>query len=151
MVESVIVSPFPPPPPGAERRRHDRIDVLAQVELEFGDAVVVAAVDNISLGGAFLAHPDEEVALGEIVRVHLTAGAVDTVQEAKVVRVSRGAHAGFAVSWIGPTARTYAVIERLMRPASEPATAPNPEPRPKSEPKRKRRGGRRSPVKQIPG
>jgi hypothetical protein len=142
---------FPPPAPGAERRVHERKDVFAQVELEFGDAVVVAAVDNVSLGGAFLAHPDEDVAIGEIVRVHLAAGAVETVQEAKVVRVSRGAHAGFAVSWIAPTSRTYAVIERLMRPLPVPTPEPAPAAKPEPKPKSKRKGrGRRSPVKQIP-
>jgi hypothetical protein len=116
------VSPFPPPPPGAERRIHERKDVLAQVDLEFGDAVVIASVDNISLGGAYLAHPDEDVAVGEIVRVHLSVGGVDVVQEAKVVRVSRGERAGFAVRWLAPTARTYAVVERLMRTSAAAAS-----------------------------
>ncbi len=89
--------------------------MLAQVELMRGDAVVIASVNNLSLGGAFLLHPDGDVELGERVRVHLSAGAVDAVQDAKVVRVSRAEPQGFAVVWIAPTARTYAVLERLMR------------------------------------
>lgn len=115
MVESQAVSSFPPPPPGAERRIYERKDVLAQVELMRGEAVVIASVNNVSLGGAFLLHSDEDVSLGERVRVHLSAGAVDAVQDAKVVRISRTEPQGFAVAWIDATARTYAVLERLMR------------------------------------
>lgn len=107
--------PFPPPPPGAERRIHERKDVLAQVELERGNAVVIASINNLSLGGAFLLHDDEDVALGEKVRVHMAAGSVEAVQEARVVRVSRTEPCGFAVRWIDPTARTFAIVERLMR------------------------------------
>ncbi|MBZ0234791.1 MAG: PilZ domain-containing protein [Deltaproteobacteria bacterium] len=110
------MSAFPPPPPGAERRAHVRKDVMVVVELEWGSDLVVACATNLSLGGAFFLHPDDDVVVGEIVRVHLTAGSVEAVQEARVVRVSRGALAGFAVSWIQPTARTFSVIERLMRP-----------------------------------
>lgn len=97
---------------------HVRKDVLAQVELERGKDVVVASVNNVSLGGAFLLHSGDEVSVGETVRVHIAAGTVETVQEARVVRVSRGTPAGFAVAWIHPTARTFSVIERLMRPES---------------------------------
>lgn len=115
MVESICVCPFPPPPPGAERRVHARKDVLTQVELEHGERVVIASISNLSLGGAFLLHTDDDVALGEKVRVHLAAGTVEAVQDARVVRVSRAEPHGFAVKWIDPTARTYAVVERLMR------------------------------------
>jgi hypothetical protein len=115
VVEWACVSAFPPPPPGAERRIHERRDVLAQVELECRDQVVIASINNLSLGGAFLLHEDDDVAVGEKVRVHMAAGAVESVQEARVVRVSRAAPAGFAVAWIDPTARTFAIVERLMR------------------------------------
>jgi hypothetical protein len=115
VVESICVCPFPPPPPGAERRVHERRDVLAQVELERGDQVVIASINNLSLGGAFLLHPDEDVGVGEKVRVHMAAGSVEVIQEARVVRVSRGEHPGFAVKWVDPSARTYAIVERLMR------------------------------------
>lgn len=126
MVESGIVSAFPPPPPGAERRIHARKDVLAQVELLRGETVVIACVNNVSLGGAFLLHDDDDVALGEQVKVHLTAGGVDTVQAAKVVRVSTSTPRGFAVVWIDAHARTFAVIERLMRDDAVPAPPPPP-------------------------
>jgi hypothetical protein len=115
MVESVCVCPFPPPPPGAERRVHERKDVLAQVELDQGGHVVIASINNLSLGGAYLLHTDDDVAIGEKVRVHMAAGTIEAVQEARVVRVSRAEPRGFAVKWVDPTARTYAVVERLMR------------------------------------
>lgn len=89
--------------------------MLAQVELERGDQVVIASINNLSLGGAFLLHPDDDVVVGDRVRVHMAAGAVESVQDARVVRVSRGEHSGFAVVWVDPTARTYAIVERLMR------------------------------------
>ncbi len=89
--------------------------MLAQVELMRGEAVVIASVNNLSLGGAFLIHPDDDVVLGERVRVHLSAGTVETVQDAKVVRVSRTEPRGFAVVWIDAHARTFAVLERLLR------------------------------------
>jgi hypothetical protein len=115
VVDSISVCPFPPPPPGAERRVHERKNVLAQVELERGDQVVIASIHNVSLGGAFLLHGDDDVALGEKVRVHMAAGTAEAVQDARVVRVSRAEPRGFAVKWVDPTARTYAVVERLMR------------------------------------
>jgi len=89
--------------------------VLAQIELLRAEAVIVVSVNNVSLGGAFLLH-DDDVTLGEHVRVHLSAGSVDAVQDAKIVRVSQGTPRGFAVMWIDAHARTFAVLERLMRP-----------------------------------
>lgn len=97
---------------------HVRKEVLAQVELERGHEIVVASVNNLSLGGAFLLHSGDEVSIGETVRVHMAAGTVETVQAARVVRVSRATPPGFAVAWIEPTARTFSVIERLMSPES---------------------------------
>jgi hypothetical protein len=114
------MSAFPPPPPGAERRVHVRKDVEAQVELQRGDAVVIAYVNNLSLGGAFLLHSDDDVVMGELVRVHISSGTVDVVQDAKIVRISTQEPRGFAVAWIEPRARTYAVIERLMREDASP-------------------------------
>lgn len=117
MVQSDPVSAFPPPPPGAERRAHPRIDVLVQVGLERGDAMMIVSVANLSRGGAFLVHGGDDVALGERVHVHLAAGGLDVVQEAKVVRLSRGTPRGFAVRWLDAQERTLAVIEQLVRDA----------------------------------
>lgn len=113
---------FPPPPPGAERRTHPREDVLAQVELSWGDAVVITMVNNLSLGGAFLLHDGDDVAVGEEIIVQLSSENVEVAQRAKVVRVTTSEPRGFAVSWIEPRARTYAIIERLMR--AEAVTVP---------------------------
>ena len=112
MVDSRNVSQFPPPPPGAERRVHVRKDVLAQIQLSRGDEVVITMVNNLSLGGAFLLHEGGGIATGEVVEVTLSHDEVEVVQRAKVVRV---AGTGVAVAWIDPRARTYAIIERLMR------------------------------------
>lgn len=112
MVDSWNVSQFPPPPPGAERRVHVRKDVLAQIQLSHGDEVVITMVNNLSLGGAFLLHEGGGLAVGEVVEVTLSHDEVEVVQRAKVVRVNGS---GVAVAWIDPRARTYAIIERLMR------------------------------------
>jgi hypothetical protein len=127
-VEPGSVHPFPPPPPGAERRVHPRQDLFAQVELSWGDSIVIAMVNNLSLGGAFLLHDGDDVAVGEEVVVQLSTEDVAVAQLAKVVRVSTSEPRGFAVSWIEPRARTYAIIERLMRAeaAAPPRVMPPP-------------------------
>jgi hypothetical protein len=96
-----------------------RKDVMAQVELLRDDAVVVASINNLSLGGAFLLHPDDDVAVGEGVRVHLAAGALTAVQEARVVRVRRDEPRGFAVAWIAPGAEVRALLELMLRHSLE--------------------------------
>jgi len=112
VVDSRDVSQFPPPPPGAERRLHVRKDLLAQIQLNHGDEVVITMVNNLSLGGAFLLHEGGGLATGELVEVTLSHDEVEVVQRARVVRVNGS---GVAVAWIEPRARTYAIIERLMK------------------------------------
>lgn len=107
--------PFPPPPPGAERRAHPRKDVVAQIQLTHGDEVIITMVNNLSLGGAFLLHDGDDITAGELVQVTLSAGEIEVAQAAKVVRVSGAEPRGIAVAWIEPRARTYAIIERLMK------------------------------------
>ncbi len=89
-----------------------RKDVLAQIQLSRGDEVVITMVNNLSLGGAFLLHEGGGLDLGQVVEVTLSHDEVEVVQRAKVVRVNGS---GIAVAWIEPRARTYAIIERLMR------------------------------------
>lgn len=122
------MQPFPPPPPGAERRIHPRQDIYAQVELSWGEAIVIAMVNNLSLGGAFLLHDGDDVAVGEEIVVQLSSDDVEVAQPAKVVRVSTSEPRGFAVSWVEPRARTYAIIERIMRAeaAAPPRVMPPP-------------------------
>jgi hypothetical protein len=104
------------------------MDVIAQVELMWGDEVVITTVNNLSLGGAFLLHDGDDVNVGETVSVHLSTETVDVVQQAKIVRVVKSEPRGFAVSWIEPRARTYAIIERLMRYEAPPVPVPAPPP-----------------------
>jgi len=78
--------------------------------------VLVVAALNLSLGGAFLELPaGDDVAVGDRLRVHLSAGAVDAVQDAKVVRRTDGPPRGMAVAWVDPRPRTFAVIEQMLR------------------------------------
>lgn len=100
------------------------------VELLRGDAVVIARVNNVSRGGAFLLHPDDDVALGERVRVHLSVGDVDAVQDAKIVRISTAAPRGFAVTWLEPHAQTVVAIEQLMRGEARTGGEPKARPEP---------------------
>jgi PilZ domain len=104
---------FPPPPPGAERRVHTRHDVLVSVEVAHEDTVAIASLVNVSHGGAFLELSDSEMTIGVRVRVHLASGDHELSQDAKVVRVTTGEHAGFAVAWIDPGAAIAAVVDQL--------------------------------------
>lgn len=108
------MSRFPPPPPGAERREHPRHDVVVSVEVAHDDVVAIASLVNISHGGAFieLADPDL-VATGVRVRVHVSAGGHSAAEEARIVRVTAGEHAGFAVTWIAPGKAIGAIVEHL--------------------------------------
>ena len=128
------MSRFPPPPPGAERRVHPRHDVVVSVEVAHDDVVVIAALTDISHGGAFIELSDPDaVSVGVRVRVHLSVGGHDVCEEAKVVRVTTGAHAGFALAWIAPGAAVAKVVEQLIgvtgratRTGPGPAEAPAP-------------------------
>ncbi|HEU4615692.1 MAG TPA: PilZ domain-containing protein, partial [Kofleriaceae bacterium] len=51
MGSSVPARARPPLPPGAERRRHERFELLAQVEVRRMAEVSVLPVANISAGG----------------------------------------------------------------------------------------------------
>lgn len=110
---------FPPPPPGAERRQHPRHDVVVSVEVAHEDVVAIASLVNISHGGAFIElHDPDAVATGVRVRVHLAVAGHVAAQEARIVRVTTGEHAGFAVSWIEPAPATTAIVEHLTAEVS---------------------------------
>jgi c-di-GMP-binding flagellar brake protein YcgR len=88
--------------------------VLVSVEVAHEDTVAIATLVNLSHGGAFLELPDgEPLAIGVRVRVHLATGAHDLSQDAKVVRITSGEHAGFAVAWIEPSAAIAAAVDHL--------------------------------------
>lgn len=108
------MSRFPPPPPGAERRVHARHDVVVSVEVAHDDVVAIASLVNISHGGAFLELSDPDaVSVGVRVRVHVAVGGYVAREKAKVVRVTTGAHAGFALAWTAPGATIAKIVEHL--------------------------------------
>ena len=118
------MSRFPPPPPGAERRVHPRHDVVVSVEVAHDDVVAIASLVNISHGGAFLELSDPDaVSVGVRVRVHVAVGGHVARERAKVVRVTTGAHAGFALAWTAPGATIAKIVEHLTGP-----TGPSPSP-----------------------
>jgi hypothetical protein len=108
------VSIHPPPPPGAEQRQYERKDVFAQVELRVPDVgVMIVAVLNLSLGGAFFELEEDGVLHpGDGITVHLTAGEQEATQAARVVRTVPGK--GFAVMWQDRLPETLAVLSILM-------------------------------------
>lgn len=111
---------FPPPPPGAERRVHPRLDVVVSVEVAHDDAVAIASLVNISHGGAFIELSDPEaVAIGVRVKVHVAAGGHRTAEEARVIRVTTGEHAGFAIAWVAPGSTIAAIVDHLTAEVSQ--------------------------------
>ncbi len=86
--------PTPPLPPGAERRRFERFDLYAQVELEVDGDVLVMPIINISAGGLLLrAEHGEAVELqvDDRVRIHLDVSDIPEpialTMDASVVRI----------------------------------------------------------------
>jgi hypothetical protein len=111
----------PPPPPGAERRRSERIEILAQVELRRGDGeVVLLPVANISAGGVLLRVDRgmllRGVRVGDQVGIYLDLGGDLSFEvEAEVVRVDLlggpGRTPGIALMW---TSEDPAFAEKLV-------------------------------------
>ena len=98
---------------------------MVSVEVAHDDVVAIAALTNISHGGAFLELSDPDaVSVGVRVRVHLAVGGHDVSEEAKVVRVTTGAHAGFALAWTAPGAAIARVVEHLTSPSPARVAAP---------------------------
>jgi hypothetical protein len=101
--------PSPPPPPGAaERRRADRLELLAHIELRRGGGeVVLLPVINISAGGVFLRIDDgmlRGMRVGDPVGVFLDCGGEVTLDvDAEVVRMDLmggpDRPAGIALMW----------------------------------------------------
>ncbi len=88
--------------------------MLVSVEVAHEDTVAIATLVNLSHGGAFLELADgEPLAIGVRVRIHLATDAHALCQDAKVVRITSGTHAGFAVAWIDPGAAIAAAVDQL--------------------------------------
>lgn len=89
----------PLPPPGAERRKADRIELYAQVELRRQNEVTILTVVNVSEGGLLMMNDDVELDLGESVAVFLDANGVSFTMQATVVRCNA---TDLAVKWTSP-------------------------------------------------
>lgn len=99
----------PPPPPGAERRRTNRVELLAQVQLRRGDGeVFLLPVVNISAGGAFLRLEAgvgiSSLVVGDQVDIFLDLGATHMLDlSAQVLRIDvqgqGGRVAGIGLRW----------------------------------------------------
>lgn len=104
----------PPPPPGAERRQHPRATVEAAVTLTHGALIVLTSIVDASLGGAFIAAPDDlAIAVGDLVVIDF-GKTRRILQEARVVRVVAGPPRGFAVAWRDASRETLAALRGIL-------------------------------------
>jgi hypothetical protein len=116
----------PPPPPGAERRHHPRHPVEAAVALTHRGVIVLTSIIDASLGGAFVAAPDDlEIAVGQRVTIDLGKH-TPILQEARVVRVVAGPPRGFAVAWGAASRETLAALRALLPMPRPPASGARP-------------------------
>ena len=116
--------PTPPPPPGSERRKHERFDVIAQVEIKRSNEVWLVPVVNISAGGVLVEFDDEvpELRAGDAAQVFLDLGAMMSVNvDAEVVRMQGGAgkKARAAFMWTAAdpnvTRKLASILDRMCR------------------------------------
>lgn len=116
----------PPPPPGSERRKHERFELIAQLELSHGGEVSLLPVKDISAGGLFI-----ELVPTEMIRVHAhdevsvfldlgadASGAPLTLSaNAEVVRVDLGGpgrSAGFGLMWKSSDPELFTQLGRIL-------------------------------------
>jgi hypothetical protein len=122
-MSSLPVRSKPPLPPGAERRRAERFDLLAQVELEVDGDVLVLPVVNISAGGVLLrAEHGEATALtvDDRVTVHLDVSdlpqPITVTMDASVVRiVDNGSSPTIALMWTSTDAIAVLNLAELLQ------------------------------------
>lgn len=94
---------MPPPAPRPNQRRHPRYELLASVELHWGDETLILPARNLSLGGIYLGadgHALDTFAIGSELEV-LVFDAVDEARpqvraSAEVVRLDQD---GMALKW----------------------------------------------------
>jgi hypothetical protein len=118
---------LPPPAPGSERRKHERLEVLAQIDIKRGADVWVVKVTNMSIGGLFVELDTRQmigVHQGDEVGVFLDLGADAAGQplqletRAEVVRVDYGGAgrpAGVGMMFTSSDAATAAALTRVLR------------------------------------
>ncbi len=96
---------------GAERRIHDRYDVVAQVEIEANDETIMLPLRNLSMGGALLGLPTTEapqIGLGDSMSAFLDFGSdahgedLTISLEGEVVRFEEvdGVATAVALRWV---------------------------------------------------
>lgn len=98
-------------PPGAERRQHERFELVVQVALSRSDQTAVLTVINISAGGVLLRN-DRSAAfsVGELIRVEFDTPELATAFsiEAKIIRVVAPAGRAGAVAAMWTSSDTAA-------------------------------------------
>ena len=113
----------PPLPPGAERRRFERFELFAQVELEVDGDVLVLPIINISAGGLLLRAEQGEASALQVddrVTVHLDISdipaPITVTMDASVVRVvtAEGAPTKVAVMWTSTDAMAVLRLAELL-------------------------------------
>lgn len=103
----------------AERREHERFELLAQVELSHGGQVATLVAINISAGGLLLRNDDNvEFTVGESIRVHFDVPELTAkfALDAKVIRVvaPTARPAALAAMWTSSDASATAALAQLL-------------------------------------
>jgi hypothetical protein len=103
----------------SERRQHERLEVLAQVELRRGGTVETLATINISAGGLLLRNDgDFPYEVGEAIRVHFNAPDLATpfALDATIVRViaATAKPALLAAMWTSSDAAATQSLSQLL-------------------------------------
>jgi hypothetical protein len=103
----------------AERRQHERFEVVVDVALDRSDEPAMLSVLNISAGGVLLRNDDNvEVSVGEQIRVgfDLPELAPPFSIDARVIRVVQphGRPAALAAMWLTSDAAAIAALVDLL-------------------------------------
>lgn len=103
----------------AERREHERFELLAQVELSHGGQRETLVAINISAGGILLRNDQNvEFTIGESIRVHFDVPELTATfaLDAKVIRVvtPTAKAAALAAMWTSSDAHATAALAQLL-------------------------------------
>lgn len=104
---------------GAERRHHERFELLAVVELRRGGDLETLTVLNISAGGLLLRNDHNvEFTMGEPIRIHLDVPQLSIVfaMDARVIRIvaPTAKPAALAAMWTSSDAEAAASLAQLL-------------------------------------
>jgi hypothetical protein len=116
-----LVRSKPPLPPGAERRRFERFELLAQVELRMRGEVVVLPIVNISAGGILLRIDRDLAGVGVDEQVSVFLDITDIAEpimltmDATVVRVIAGeTSTSIALMWTSTSGEAVGKLAKLL-------------------------------------